>query len=285
MRKLWAMVGIAALGVLSACGKQATGQVVAVVNGEELSLSELNGELLGAPRVTGAERQQLANAALQRLIDRKLLVQQARQRNIDKDPEYLRQQRRMNDDLLISLLGKQVGGNVGVPGASAIDKFIVDNPLMFAQRTIYNLDQIVFEMPADRSMLKRLESDHSMAAVAAKLGNMKIEFARAPAALDSATVPKELIGKVLSLPQGEPFVVTNGNKAFVSVIVGQQSQPIASAGGRATAAEAIRRNQLTALAAKQLREARAAAKIDYQPEYSPAAAPKERVAAKAPPAP
>ncbi len=270
-RKALMIVGFVALAGLTACKKEATGQVAAVVNGEEVSLSELSGELQGANIPSGADKHVVTNAALQRLIDRKLLVQQAKERNLDKDPEYLKQQRRLSDDLLISLLGKQIGGNIAVPAAVTIDKFIADNPTMFAQRTIYKLEQIQFQMPADRANLKQLEADHSLDAVAATLGRLGLKSTRGPAALDTATTPRELVTKILALPTGEPFILVNGDKAFVSVIAAQETKPLSPEDSRALAAESIRRRQLSDLSVKQVKDARAAAKIEYQSGYAPAA--------------
>ena len=118
--KALTIVIMASAIAVTGCKRSATGQVVAVVNGE-VSLSELNGELKNAP--AGADKDAIRAAALQTLVNRKLLVQQARDRGIDKDPEYLQQQRRVNDELMINMLGQQVTKNVPVPSASDIDRF------------------------------------------------------------------------------------------------------------------------------------------------------------------
>ncbi|WP_269845914.1 EpsD family peptidyl-prolyl cis-trans isomerase [Sphingomonas mollis] len=252
---------------VTGCKRSATGQVVAVVNGEEVSLSELNGELKNAP--TGGDKEVIRAAALQSLINRKLLVQQARDRGIDKDPDYLQQQRRMDDEVMIGMLGQQVTKNVPVPTAADIDRYIASHPEMFANRTVYAIDQIVFPLPADTSGLKALEADHTLDAVATRLRGMSIPFQRAPGKLDTVATPPQFLAQVNALPAGEPFVVATGGKGVVSVITGKESQPIAGEQARRIAAEAIRKTAVSEIAQKQLKQARDAAKIEYQPGFAP----------------
>lgn len=262
-----ALLATAAVSI-SGCKRAATGQVVAVVNGEEVSLSELNSELQNAPQ--GGDKTALRAAALQNLINRKLMVQQAHDRGIDKDPEFLQRQRRMNDELMISMLGNQVTKNVPVPSQSDIDSYIAAHPDMFGSRTIYPADQIVFAQPEDASRLKALEADHTLDAVAARLTQMGIQFARQKGQLDTAATPPELLAQIKRLPAGEPFVLAANGRVIVSVLGAPQVQPITGDQARRIAAEAIRRQAVSDIAKKQVEQARASAKIEYQPGFAPA---------------
>jgi EpsD family peptidyl-prolyl cis-trans isomerase len=252
------------------CKRAATGQVVAVVNGEEVSLSELNGELQRAG-AQGGDKKAVQAAALQGLIDRKLLVQAARERGIDKDPEYLQQQRRLNDELMISMLGKQVTKNVPVPSTTDVDQYVASHPDMFGQRTIYALDQIQFAAPEDRAKLKALEADHSLDEVAATLTQMGIKFTRQKGVMDSAQTPPGLIKQITQLPPTEPFVLASGGRVVVSVIADKRVQPLAGDNARQLATQVIRRDAVSDIAKKQVKQARDAAKIEYQPGFAPAA--------------
>src|ERR1700759_2385718 len=73
--------------VLSACQHKASGQTVAVVNDQEITAADLNAELTSSNNASGDPKAARA-AALQRLVDRKLLVEQAQSDGIDKSPEF-----------------------------------------------------------------------------------------------------------------------------------------------------------------------------------------------------
>src|SRR3546814_15555745 len=78
----------AAALALWGCGKEATGQVGAGVNGEEITLREINAELGSRPIPEGVDKKVIQQAALQRLVERRLLAQAARDDELDKTPDY-----------------------------------------------------------------------------------------------------------------------------------------------------------------------------------------------------
>ena len=82
MRKRIMLTVVVAL-MASSCQKKASGQTVAVVNGEEITASELNDALTSDNVAAGANTKELRAAELQKLIDRKLMVQRARSDGLD----------------------------------------------------------------------------------------------------------------------------------------------------------------------------------------------------------
>src|SRR3954463_10860400 len=78
---------IALVFLSSACQKKATGQTVAVVNGDEITASELNAELASENASSSGTTQQARAQALQNVIDRRLLAQQAKSQGFDKSPD------------------------------------------------------------------------------------------------------------------------------------------------------------------------------------------------------
>lgn len=259
---------VAALLATTGCGKKATGQVVAVVNGEEITLDELNAELSGVNLPPNADKKLATRQLLQQVIDRRLLAQSAKEQGLDKDPAFITQQRRMNEDLLVRMFAKKSADTIPVPTAAEIDKYIASHPMVFGSRTRYKLDQIRFELPADpAALLKALESDHSMDAIIARLTSMGIKYERGNSALDSGTVAPAALKQVTSLPPGEPFITPTGRVAAVSVITGSEPLTVPEAQVRPLAVQAIRNEALNKIGQQRLKEARASGKIEYQPGY------------------
>ena len=258
---------VTALLVTSGCGKKATGQVVAVVNGDEITLDELNAELNSVNLPASADKKLAMRQLLQQVVDRRLLAQTAKEQGLDRDPAYVTQQRRMNEDLLVRMYAKKSADTIPVPTAAEIDKYIAEHPLVFGSRTRYKLDQIRFEMPADPSKLKALEADHSMEAITARLTSMGIKFQRGNSALDSGAVAPAALKQVTSLPPGEPFITPAGRQIAVSVITGTEPLPVPEAQVRPLAVQALRNETLNKIGESRLKEARAKGKIEYQPGY------------------
>lgn len=268
--RLFVALLIAALS-LSACQKEATGQVAAVVNGEEITLQEINAELGQTQIPEGVDKQEVQRAALQRIIERRLLAQAARKEGIDESPEFLIRRRQLEDALLVQLLGQQAGRTTSVPDEAAINSFMEDNPAIFAGRTIFAVDRIQFPVPADPERLRALENDHSMEAVANRLRQMGIEFTRDSAQMDSAQLGQDRLNRILALPDGEPFVIPENGIVTVAVITGSTPQPAGEAQARPAAVQLMRNQALSEAIRQRLDTERASAEIEYQDGFAPPA--------------
>lgn len=271
MKRVLAAALLASTVLLAACDKEPTGQVAAVVNGEEITLQEINAELAGINIPEGVDEKQVQQAALQRIIDRRLLAQVALEEGIDQSPEYLIRRRQMEDALLVQLLRQRQERAAAVPDQRTIDTYVQANPGTFAGRTVYTLDRIQFPLPADISSLRALEDDSSMAEVAATLDSLGIRYNRGPAQMDSARLGEQQLAQIRQLPPGEPFITPEGGLVTVAVITDTTPQPIGAANARPVALEAIRNENITKALTERLEQAKRTAEIDYQPGFAPAA--------------
>jgi EpsD family peptidyl-prolyl cis-trans isomerase len=222
-------IGICAL-LAAGCEREATGQVAAVVNGEEITLQEINAELANSGVPAEADKEEVQKAALQRIVDRRLMAQAARDDGLDQDPEFLLRRRQLEDALLVQLLGKKLDRTTAVPNDQAIDAYIKEQPALFADRTIFAIDRIQFPMPDDPDRLSVLENDHTMDAIAARLNSMGIQFQRQSAELDSAQLGQQRSNQLSALAEGEPFILPE--RGIVTVGIGQRPGKPAYRGSR-----------------------------------------------------
>jgi peptidyl-prolyl cis-trans isomerase C len=256
---------------LSGCEKKATGQVAAVVNGDEITLQEVNAALGSANIPDGAQKDKARAAIVQRLIDKRLVEQQAKAAGIDRDPEFLTRQRELNQALLLEFYAKRAQDTVRVPDKAAIDKFISDHPLNFAGRTIYTVDQIRFPAPADQSVIAGMKDLHTLPAIMQYLTSKGVKFDRGSNKIDSAQVAPQMMQQVLALPPGEPFIVPTPQGVVASVIVSKEVQPLAPEQAQPLAVQMMRSQELDKVIQQRLKDARAKAKIEYQPGFTPPA--------------
>lgn len=269
-RKASIAIALASLS-LTGCGKEATGQVAAVVNGEEITLQEINAELGSTPIPDGVDKKVIQQAALQKIVERRLLAQAAREDGLDKTPDYLLRERQLRDALLVQLMGQRAERALKVPDQQEIDKFIAENPLMFADRKILTIDRIQFALPEKLDQLKALENDHSMDAVAARLQQMGVQFRRDRPQVDAASLGQQRMAQIRALPAGEPFVIPENGVVTVGVIVSERPEPVPASEGRPLAVQALRKQKLTETVQQRLKQGRAAAEIEYQAGFAPPA--------------
>jgi peptidyl-prolyl cis-trans isomerase C len=255
--------------LLSGCQKKAEGQAVAVVNDDEITASELNSELKDQNVPATGNDQQARAATLQKLIDRRLLVQQAKADGLDKSPEFLNQQRRATEDLLIKMLISRKVNTSQVPSPAEISRFEASRPEIFANRETWTLNQIVFPIPKDKALSPKLDAAQSLDEVAQILTAAGILFTRARRKIDTAVFPHAIYAQIAALKPGEPFIAPGPGKAVASVIAAREPNPLTPEQARQVALNTMKRDQISKFVQDQVKNLKTKAKIEYQSGFAP----------------
>lgn len=264
---------------LSACGKKDAaaelekGQVIATVDGKDVTIHELNAELQGVQLPSGDQRKGFEQQALQQIINRRILADLARERGLDKTPQYILQERRADDAILVQMLQRSIASTIRQPTRDEVAKFQSDNPELFAQRKIYTVDQIQFEPPADITKLKAYQPLKTIDEVQAKLDEDHLRYKRAPSQIDALAVPPLLLQRIQKVPAGEVFIipVPNGRVLVANKITDTKVVPFTGDQATAFATQQIQSRKLNDLANKELETKVKAARdaVKYQPGYAP----------------
>jgi EpsD family peptidyl-prolyl cis-trans isomerase len=270
LRSLFTLL-IIALPAVSACSeKKPEGQVVAVVDGEEITIAELNHEA-EAQGAGNPSQPAVREAMLQQIIDRKLLASQAAEKGLDRSSDYLLASRRSNETLLASLLMRKVVGTEE-PYDADIEAFVNKNPAMFAQRRLFVVDQLEFGRPGDPALGRRIEAAKSIDEMEALLAAAGVQRQRARKTWDSAQLPAELTKKLLSLGTGEPFVIVSTNPLIAGQLLSSSAAPVPAKAQRALAAQGLKQERSARSVEAWLENSRKGADIKYQKGFEPRAA-------------
>lgn len=284
-RGLLAIAGAVALLGLTGCEKKPEGQVVAVVNGDEVTAQEVNGEL-GAAAAQGEPDQQMRNVALGRLIDRRLLADLAREEGVGNSPDYILRKRNLEENLLVQLMGEKLARDNKQPTAQQIDRMMAENPQAFADRTVFALDQIVFPMPARRDIVEALTPAKTMADVVSTLNRFGVKFQRGNNTIDSANLPPDVFTQFKRVGTSEPIIFPAGGAVSVLKILESKAAPVTGAAARQIATNAYTKREVEKSLKAKLDSARKDAKIEYQTGFSAPPTPgAARAASPAAPAP
>lgn len=269
MKKATLAACAASILILGGCDKKVGGQVVAVVNGQEITQQELNAELNGQQIPQNADRKAVLAQVLQRVIDRKLLIAKAKEQGLDKSPTYLAQVQHAQDAVLIEMMTSSAAKIVPLPDATAAQQFITDNPTMFAGRKRYQLDQVIFKAANDPALQAKLKPVKTLPEVESVLTNSGIKYQRGSTQLDTAMLPTPIAARIAALPPGEPFIVPQNGQIVVNVIRSTVDAPTPAPQAQSAAVEIMRRQAVEAAMRKQVDQARASAKITYDTGFAP----------------
>jgi peptidyl-prolyl cis-trans isomerase C len=237
-------------------------QVLAKVNDEEITQSQLLQTLYGRSDPTDADRRR----ALDSLISESLLVQASLRAKLDRDPAVvmaLQSNRRkiLSDAFLeYSVYPKS-------PASDAeIAEYYNANPALFAHHKIIQFATFTISdkdlSPALRDQLGAVQSPQKVAEL---LSHAKIGFSQSSVTVPSEQVPVEQLTAFSQIAVNDVAIRGRGDgKTALMIATGIQEQPRALS----ESAEQIRA-YLTNLHRQQaaeafLKEARASAKVDYR---------------------
>jgi peptidyl-prolyl cis-trans isomerase C len=281
------VLGMATCLLLVGCGKdkEPKGQVVATVNGEEITAIDLRNEMGNFRAPDAATRKAAESAALEQIIQRKLLVGVAEERKLDKTPDYVQQKQRMEEAFLIRYWQQNVAKAVPPASKEEVASFIAAHPELYAERRVYVLDQIRSPLVRDPALINALKPLKSLPEVAALLTSKNIQFQQGEGQLDLLQTPPELAAQILKLPAGEVFVVPQGNIMTMNQIRETRIVPVTSEVATAHATQyllaqrtqqAVQRDLGAALsAARKEKDAVQYAKA-YEPQKAAPAAPAKK---------
>lgn len=267
-------------GLLAACGgeggeKKAATQVAAKVNKEEISVHQIN-QVLQRTNITNPDQVKAASKQiLEKLIDQELLVQQAVEKKLDRDPKTLQAIEAAKREILANAYLEQAAGNQSKPGEADIKAYYDQHPELFAERRVYNLREIAVQIGKDKlpELQNAMRDAKSMQDVVEWLKAQNLRFGANVSTKTAEQIPLELVKALHSMKDGQVRVVGAPGGVMIVEIAGSQTRPV----DEKTAAPMIERfltTQRRAEAAKaELKTLRDKAKIDYLGEFTaPAAA-------------
>ncbi len=257
------VAGAALIAMLAGCGqKTPKGQVLAVVNGQEVTAQDVAAE--ARARKIGGKADQ--KALLNEVVGRVLLAQDAHNRKLDRYPGYPADISRLQQAFVAEkVLAKDLRAPAP-PSDAQVRDFIAAHPFAFANRQKLAVELIRYTPGA---AAKTIGDPSSLQAAKAKLTSLNITFDQAKQVLDTAAVPSQLAQHLVATPNGQ-YVQFLQNGVIVGMVIDAR-EPIAIPEAQQVA---IARQAMGRAAAEQqvrglVDRLRARAKISYQPGLAP----------------
>jgi EpsD family peptidyl-prolyl cis-trans isomerase len=271
---LKASVIVLALTVLAACGakdeKKAAGQAVARVNKEELTVHQIN-FLLGQQRGMRPEQTDAASRQiLERLIEQELAIQKAGAQKLDRDARVLQQLEAAKREILSRAYFDRVGDAAPKPSEADIKKYYEANTALFAQRRVYQLQEINIEAKADKieSLREALKTAKSAADFVNYLRSNNYKFAGNQVVRGAEQIPLNMLPNMSKMKDGDSVFNPSPTGATVLVLVGSRLQAVDEATARPAIEQFLTNERKRALIAEDIKSLRAAADIKYLGKFA-----------------
>lgn len=275
---------------LAACGskdeKKPATQVAAKVNAEEISVHQINFVLTrsGAGAVTPEQAPKVRREILDKLVDQQLAVEQAVEQKLDRSPDVVMSLEAARREILARAYVEKLTGALAKPTTDEARKYYGEHPQLFAERRIYNIQEIVLPASAGVSSQLRdmIAAAKPMEEIANWLKGKDIKFNGGSATRPAEQIPLDLLPKVHALKDGQGLVIDTPQNTTVMRVVASQSQPVPEAAALPRIQQFLGNQRAGEAAANEFKQLKAKAKITYQGEFAEGATPTPPPAPAAP---
>ncbi len=263
---------------LSACGakddKKPATQIAAKVNSEEISVHQINFVLSrsGITGITPEQAPKLRREILEKLIDQQLAVEQAVEKKLDRSPDVLMALEAARREILARAYAEQLSSTLSKPTADEIKKYYAEHPPLFAERRIYNVQEIV--LPASPAVVaplrEMLSAGKSTDEIARWLREKDIKFAAGNVARPAEQIPLELLPKMNALKEGQGLIVENAQNITLIRMLASQPAPVTEATATPRIQQFLGNQRAAEAVIQDLKQIKSKAKITYQGEFASA---------------
>src|SRR6266850_7251787 len=241
---------------------RAEAQLVARVNGVEISARELR---------TGNVAQ-----AVERIIDRELLVQKALEAGLEREPLVKDSIDNARRQVLAQAWLDHAAAAAAKPSREEIRAFYAENPALFAERRIYRLRSLIVSAPAEMIDVLRAQAARAaeLDAIAAWLKARNARFSAATETQPAEQLPLAFLPQLARMKSGDIAVFATpasaqspSGWATVIQLIHAEDAPLGSEQAQALIEQFLAGRKRLEIAAAEVKRLRESARIEYLAQF------------------
>lgn len=260
---------VAGVLVLAGCGDskdKPASQTAAKVNSDEITVHQINSELqraAGGNMPQGANAEAASKRILEGLIDQTLLLQQAKESKLDRDPQILQLLESSRRQILAqAYIDRQAAASP--PTQDEIKEFYAKNPDLFEKRRVYAFREFVFERARFTDDVRdQLNNAKSPADIAKVLNGAGIRYRETNSTRPAEALPIEALPRIAKLNKGDSLAFTDQNLANVLMLIDYAEQSVPLERATPLIQQFLVNNKKREIALSKVKELRAKGKIEY----------------------
>ena len=282
------LTAIALAVSLTACGdkkdkdKPAT-QTAVKVNKEEITVHQINAVLQQQRDLKPEQVEEAGRRALERLIDQELAVQKASELKVDRDPRVVQALEAARREIVARAYAEKIGEGATKPTPAEIKKYYDDNPSLFKERRVYQLQEIAIQAAPDQidTLRSKLQAAKNIGEFIEYLKANNIKFAANQAVRAAEQVPMTALPALAKMKDGQATLNSTATGAQVVVVAGSRAQPVDEERAGTAIEQFLLNERKRKIIADDLKALRGEARIVYAGAYA-ASAPMAAEVIKAP---
>jgi EpsD family peptidyl-prolyl cis-trans isomerase len=282
---------VIAASLVAGCGDKsktegkAASQAAARVNGEELTVHQINQVLERQQGIKPEQVEAASRQVLEGLIDQQLAVAKAEEQKLDRDPQVVQLLDATRRNILArTYLEKASTAAVGTPSAEDVRKYFDAKPFLFSQRKVYALQE--FTVPSTpevaKPLMEKLKTTKNPADFLEVLKASGVKFTANQVTQAAEALPLALVDKLSAVSDGEALYITGTDGFKAVVVVATKSQPVTYEQAKPAIEQFLTAERRREFVQKEVKALREAAKVEYIGKFAEKPASGAAAAAPAP---
>jgi len=237
---------------------RADAQLVARVNGIEISARQV--------RAGGASS---VAQAVEKIIDRELLVQKALEAGLERDPLVKDTIDNARRQVLAQAYIEHAAGGAAKPSREEVRAFYNENPALFAERRIYRTRELVVSAPAEMIDVLRAQAARTaeLDELATWLKSRNARFSVATETQPAEQLPLAFLPQLARMKSGDIAVFATPLGASVIQLIHAEQAPLGIEQAAALIEQFLAGRRRLEIAQAEVKRLREGARIEYVAQF------------------
>jgi len=237
---------------------RADAQLVARVNGIEISARQV--------RAGGASS---VAQAVEKIIDRELLVQKALEAGLERDPLVKDTIDNARRQVLAQAYIEHAAGGAAKPSREEVRAFYNENPALFAERRIYRMRELVVSAPAEMIDVLRAQAARTaeLDELATWLKSRNARFSVATETQPAEQLPLAFLPQLARMKSGDIAVFATPLGASVIQLIHAEQAPLGIEQAAALIEQFLAGRRRLEIAQAEVKRLREGARIEYVAQF------------------
>jgi EpsD family peptidyl-prolyl cis-trans isomerase len=268
------VLALALTVTLAGCGEKTEDKAVAAakVDGDVISVSQLNHELAKLGNLGPEQARKAANQVLRSMVDQQILVRKALEDKVDRDPQVMQSLEASRRQILAQAYLQKLTASATKPGEAEVAEYYGKHPELFAERRIYRLQEINVQVtPANVEEVKaQMTQSKNLTDFVEWLKARNIPTRAGQSTKAAEQLPLEILPRLHQLKDGQAMTVAAGGSLNILVVLGSQTQGLSQEQARPVIERFLGNSKKRQVAEAELKKLKEKAKIEYLGEYAEA---------------
>jgi EpsD family peptidyl-prolyl cis-trans isomerase len=254
------------------CSKKdkAATQTVAIVDGQEISVHQINTVLSKVSGVSPESLPKVKREILDGLVEQQLAINLATSTKLDRSPEVVSAIENAKREIIARAALEHIRNVQPKPTDDEVKNYFNAHPELFSERRVFNLQEIALDKanPNTAEIRNMVAAAKSMEEVADWLTQKSIGYKPSAGARAAEQIPMEVLPKLHQFKDGQIGMIEGNEANFIVRVVASKSVPITEAQAEPRI-KVFLANQRGAEAIKREKVAmKAKAKVEYLGEFA-----------------